>query len=99
MLRHYKGLEFSAGLRVARRYRTARARIAALELHFADAEAHDAALIGAEEAIFPEGRQGTVRRRPLGGCSFRCVYVRHRRIKKGTGVPWPYNAVGTGVNF
>jgi hypothetical protein len=47
------GDDFS-GARVARRHRAARAGIAALELDFADAEAHGAAFFFAEELILPE---------------------------------------------
>src|SRR5258708_17480525 len=42
--------------RVARRNGAARAGITALEIHFANAEAHGAALFLAEESIFPERR-------------------------------------------
>src|SRR3989454_3549549 len=40
--------------RIARGNRAARARIAAFEIHFADAEAHRAAFFFAEELILPE---------------------------------------------
>src|SRR5438552_11966882 len=43
-------------VRVARGNRTPRARIAAFEIHFADAKAHGAAFFLAEELIFPERR-------------------------------------------
>src|ERR1700738_4885839 len=53
--------EVGAGLRVARGDGTAGARVAALEVDFADAEAHDAALVLAVELIFPERGQVSVR--------------------------------------
>ena len=43
-------------VRIARGNGAARARIAALEIHFADAEAHGAPFFRAEELIFPECR-------------------------------------------
>src|SRR5579862_7505130 len=43
-----------ACVRIARRNRATRARIAALEVHFANAEAHDAAFFFPEELIFPK---------------------------------------------
>src|ERR1700747_605828 len=99
--------DLRGGLRVARGYRATRAGIATLEVHFTDAEAHDAAFAGAEQAILPEGGQGAVGRRVLGGPSFGCVCVRNRSTKMNTGVPCPYNfvarspcnVVGGSVNF
>src|SRR5689334_11233823 len=49
------GNDFS-GARVARRDWTTGARIASLKIHFADPEAHGAALFFAEKMIFPERR-------------------------------------------
>src|SRR5216684_3253990 len=46
--------DFGGGLRVARRDGAAGARVAALEMDFADAEAHHGALVFAVEPIFPE---------------------------------------------
>jgi len=46
----------NSSVRVARGNGAARAGIAALEIHFADAEAHGAAFFRAEELIFPECR-------------------------------------------
>src|ERR1700738_1251433 len=59
--------EVGAGLRVARGDGTAGARVAALEVDFADAEAHDAALVFAVELIFPERGQVSVRAGSLRG--------------------------------
>src|SRR5713226_1859186 len=56
--------DVGAGLRVARGNGAARARMAALEIHFADAEAHHAALVFAVELIFPERGQASIRARP-----------------------------------
>src|ERR1700674_2709750 len=52
--------QVGAGSRVAGGNGAAGARIAALEVDFADAEAHHAALVFAVELIFPERRQVTV---------------------------------------
>src|ERR1700737_1530946 len=60
--------EVGAGPRVACRDGAAGARVAALEVDFADAEAHDAALVFAVELIFPERRQVSVR-----ACSACCL--------------------------
>src|SRR5258708_29205739 len=59
--------EVGAGLRVARGDGAAGARVAALEVDFADAEAHDAALVFAVELIFPECGQVSVRARGARG--------------------------------
>jgi len=50
-----EAVECDAGKGIARRNRAAGAGIAALEMNFADLEAHGAALIFAEELVFPEG--------------------------------------------
>src|SRR5216683_2316041 len=55
------------GLRVACGNWAAGAGIAALEIHFADAEAHYAALVFAVELIFPERGQVSVGAGGLGG--------------------------------
>src|SRR5882762_2154965 len=59
--------DFGAGLRVATRNGAAGARVAALEVHFADAEAHHAAFVFAVELIFPERGQVSVGTRSLLG--------------------------------
>src|SRR5258708_29171814 len=59
--------EVGAGLRVARGDGAAGARVAALEVDFIDAEAHDAALVFAVELIFPECGQVSVRARRVRG--------------------------------
>src|SRR5579884_1214939 len=51
-----KGRPVGSGLRIARRHGTPRARIAALEMYFADAKAHRIVLICREEPVFPERR-------------------------------------------
>src|SRR6202022_167973 len=61
--------EGGAGLRIARGDGAAGAGVAALETDFADAEAHDAALVFAVELIFPERGQMCVRVR--GACGLR----------------------------
>jgi len=50
-----KAVERDAGEGIARRNGAARAGIAALEMDFADLEAHGAALVFTEELVFPEG--------------------------------------------
>src|SRR5882762_10348464 len=53
--------EVGCGLRVTRGDRAAGAGVAALEIYFADAEAHYAALVFAVELVFPECGQVSVR--------------------------------------
>src|SRR5260370_34207858 len=53
--------DFGAGLRVARGNGAAGARIAALEVDFANAEAHCAALVFAVELVLPERGQLPIR--------------------------------------
>jgi len=43
-----------SGVRIARRHAAARARVAALEVHLADAEAHRVGVLRTEELVFPE---------------------------------------------
>src|SRR6266478_5761167 len=62
-----EGGDFGAGLRVATRNGAAGARVAALEVDFADAEAHHAAFAFAVELIFPERGQVSVGTRSLLG--------------------------------
>src|SRR5882762_3792961 len=52
--------EVGCGLRVTRGDRAAGAGVAALEIYFADAEAHYAALVFAVELVFPECGQASV---------------------------------------
>src|SRR5258708_35385268 len=59
--------EVGAGLRVARWDGTAGARVAALELDFADAGAHHAALVFSVELILPKRWQVPVRARGFRG--------------------------------
>src|SRR6266404_4013032 len=59
--------EVGCGLRVACGNGAAGARIAALEIYFADAEAHHAAFVFAVELIFPECGQVSVGTRSLLG--------------------------------
>src|SRR6266851_118681 len=59
--------DFGGGLRVARGNGAAGAGVAALEVDFADAEAHHAAFVFAVELIFPERGQMSVRARSLLG--------------------------------
>src|SRR5258707_12442897 len=59
--------DFGAGLRVARGNGAAGARIAALEVDFANAEAHYAALVFAVELVLPERGQVSVCARSLHG--------------------------------
>src|SRR6266478_5877973 len=59
--------DFGAGLRVACGDRAAGAGVAALEVDFADAEAHHAAFVFAVELIFPERGQMSVRARSFRG--------------------------------
>src|SRR6266481_9792635 len=56
-----KAGEVGSALRVATRNGAAGARVAALKMDFADAEAHHAALVFAVELIFPERGQVSVR--------------------------------------
>src|SRR5258707_3672662 len=58
---------FGGGLRVATRNGAAGAGVAALEVHFADAEAHHAAFVFAVELIFPERGQVSVGTRSFRG--------------------------------
>src|ERR1700726_863745 len=68
--------EVGAGLRVARGDGAAGAGVAALEVDFADAEAHDAALVFAVELILPERGQVSIRagsfRGNVGAVDFQC---------------------------
>jgi hypothetical protein len=52
-----EAVENGAGVRIAGRDGTTRARIAALESDFTDCEANDTAFLFTEETIFPEGGQ------------------------------------------
>src|SRR5260370_17666804 len=62
-----EGGDWGGGLGVATRNGAAGARVAALEVHFADAEAHHAAFVFAVELIFPERGHVPVRARRLLG--------------------------------
>src|SRR5713101_6544414 len=62
-----EGGDFGGGLRVARGNGAAGAGVAALEVHFADAETYHAALAFAVELIFPERGQVSVGTRSLLG--------------------------------
>src|SRR5258708_6552539 len=68
--------EVGAGLRVARWDGTAGARVAALEIDLADAEAHHAALVFSVELILPKRWQVSVRvrgfRGTFGAIDFEC---------------------------
>src|SRR5258708_8197681 len=62
-----EGGDFGAGLRVACGEGAAGAGVAAVEVDFADAEAHHAAFVFAVELIFPERGQMSVRARSFRG--------------------------------
>src|ERR1700724_1204437 len=104
--------EVDAGLRVARGDGAAGARVAALEIYLADAEAHDAALVFSVELILPERGQVSVRARSLrgtfGAIDFECsAKTMARAVERQAGKPLAHRlqrrdgnnrgAVGDGV--
>src|SRR5258707_12788582 len=91
-----EGGDFGAGLRVATRNGAAGAGIAALEVDFADAEAHHAAFVFAVELIFPERGQVSVRARrvrSVGAIDFeRGAKALARAVEPQAGEPIGYSS-------